>query len=698
MKGGEDKFNIPEYKEPTNNPMISNEQKRIYNENKPKFEKQDQKPPANQILNLQLYQPPKPKPKQDGFPNPAVFYPNYVQNPYNPAGYMNFVPSQPVYKEYNININGVGGSHISTAMIYEDAMPIKNISNTYSSLGERITMYEYIRSIIFSNGDGKDVPIEDDRYNLLSHLKFMDMNPYSASRFSGNPYKGLPLGFLLYRSCYPIRHDPRNLTAMCAPNSTGINVRIYRMTEGSYYVNKQAITKTTDYDEWRDIAFYNFVKEDIIKKKVSPNFTIMYGYNITLNSNINFDQLKILRGRQQAYNNPFFLRDRVVQATTVQVQAPLPALYAPASGPPPVPVATTYTPLGSTGTAVSTTAIQQTGIPIDVQLVALNKYAGKALVCLTEASNYSILGWAKKEYRAVGNIKKMINTGYHPRNVWESIIFQLMATMYVLQIKKIVINNFSIGRNIFIKDISLSGNVTNYWKYKINGIEYYIPNHGYLLLLDTNFRDFDQILNCVAEIDPNRERKIDGKFLGTSLSDQQIIDKTFEMFRTAIDPNTFNQDFVNDNGIKPPEEVQILLQNIKNDVDAMSTKDISYYIRKYMTMFMNNRIGTMLTAPELAFIKSGGVKEFRNGQIVVMPDAEGTNKFVLHVETTQNGLARIITSDQNNTRPDKSNLIEKEVPVTSLNEFSVVEPIKQIFKVNESNLSEEALIETYTVA
>jgi hypothetical protein len=706
-KKNEDKYNIPMYKEPRNNPMIPNEQRRIFNENKPR-----EVVNPNQILNLQLYQPPKPKPApgQGAHPNPAVFYPNYVPNPYDPASFANYMQytgynmqqAAPVYKEYNINISGVSGSHIKTAMLFEDSLPIKNVSGTFNSIGERVTMYESIRSVLFTSGDGKDVPIESDSYNLLSHLKIMDINPYNASRYSKNPYKGLPFGFLLYRSCYPIRHDTRSASAVCAQNSTGVNVRIYRLTEGSYMLNKQAITKASDYDEWRDIACYNYIKEHIIKKKLCPHFPIMYGYNIAINSCINFDELKMIQAQgrttdvsQFAQNwniqrNPQTIRDaqnlNTYDATMIQNK--------------PVAINGTMgrnqmiTNVRDLRTGLVTQQITNIPTP-EQQIIALNKYAGKALVCLTEAPNYSIIGWAKKEYRADGNIKTMINSGYHTKSVWESIIFQLLVALYVMQNKGIIINNFRLDRNVFIKDINIAGNVTNYWKYKIEGIEYYVPNYGYLLLVDSNYRDFDQSCDGV-EIDPNRERKLDGAFLDVcKLSVDQCIDKTFNMFRSAMDPNTFDQDFVNDNGVKPPEEILRLLANIKDAADAKPTLNISYYIRQFMTMFLNNRVGGPLTDAEINSVKKGAVKEFRKGQIVVMTDQDGTDKFVIHVKQKADGISRIITKDKIDA--STANFIEKDIPTSSLSDYSSSEQIKQNFKMNESNLSEEALLETYTV-
>ncbi|VBB18075.1 hypothetical protein YASMINEVIRUS_538, partial [Yasminevirus sp. GU-2018] len=724
-KRADPKFNIPEYKEPMNNPMIPNEQKRIFAENR---QYKDGGQQGNPILNLQLYQPPKPKPDaRKQMPNPAVFYPNYVPNPFDPVSYANYMQyagynmqPPPIYKEYNINIGGVSGSHIKTAMFFEDALPVKNVSGSFRSIGERQTMCESIRANLFTQGDGKDVPIENDTYNLLSHIKLMDMNPYNASRFSKNPYKGLPFGFLLYRSCYPMRHDMKQFDAVCAQNSTGVNVRIYRLTEGAYTVNKQDVTRASDYDEWRDVAFYNFVKEQILKKKVCPNFPFMYGYNISVNSNINFDDLKLIQdpdrgrttdtalfnktwGTSNQINNPGSVTQTTAQNTMDALRRinnrdrAMPAnVMVPATG--------SNTNPGMMKQVVAVVRDPRTGLVTreitnmpskEERAIMLNRYTGKALVCLTEACNYSLFGWAKKEYRADGNIKTMTNPGYHTKAVWESVIFQMLVALYVMQIKGLVINNFRVDRNVFIRDISTGGTVTNYWKYKVEGIEYYIPNYGYLVMIDSNYRDFDKPCSDDVAVDPKRERKLDGSFLEyCNLSQDDCIQKSFEMFKSAIDPNVFDQDFINDNGVKPPEDVLRLLTNMKNMADAKPSVNIAYYIRQFMTMFMNNRVGGPLTETEVNHVKRGAVKEFRKGQIVVMTDHDGIDKFVIHVRQ-KNDISRIITKDK--LDPTTANFIEKEVPTSSLNEYSVVEPIRQNFKINESNLSEDSLLETYNV-
>lgn len=765
MKGGADKYAIPEFRETKNNPMIPIEQKRLFGESM--AEKPN--PPSNKqnpILNLQMYQQkPPPKPKADQhqqYPHPAVFYPNYVPNPFNPkefAMFMNYsrfgVPGinnmgpigGPTFKEYNININGVSGSHIKTSLLFEDALPVKNVKGSFATMGERITMYEYIRSIMFSKGDGVDLPIDESNYNLLSHLKFMDMNPYNQSRFSNNPYAGLPSGFLLYRACYPIRHSERGSTTICAKNSTGTNVRIYRMTEGAHQVNKN-LQKMHAYDLWRDMSFYDYIKDQIIKDKVCPNFVIMYGYNITIDSKIDFRTVSDMNTRSRsaqantpqscldpkniAYNmanypntsNPARVTDRMIRQEQIaqnrdneQIRRGIIQGYAPSQAVK-ADIEQRITPntqrvgYGLVSRSkdpryrdyVSLNLDNQQNMRLNQMTVEqtqqmikdeMNSYRGKALVCLTEAPNYSILGWARKEYRSEGNIQKMVNTGYHASHVWESVIFQLLAALYTMQIKGIVIRNFKLECNVFIKDIDIHNKATTYWKYRLDGIEYYVPNYKYLVLIDSNYRDLSIDVPCDKEDDETRVRTIDGKFISKGMMDDEVVKTMFETFRKVIDPDLFNQDFINGGGVPPPDKICKLLGSIKADADSKSHLFISDYIRKHMTMFLHNRVGTLLTVEEADNVMRGSTKDFRNGELVVMADQDNKERFVIHVSTSNN-LSRIVTRDRLDA---KANIVEKDVPHSSLLKYSNIptDAPKQSFEPDGVALNVEP-IETYTIS
>jgi len=128
-----------------------------------------------------------------------------------------------------------------------------------------------------------------------------------------------------------------------------------------------------------------------------------------------------------------------------------------------------------------------------------NQYEGSVLAILTESPTYSLYNWASKLYKIKGNgnTKVMVGSGVYSENVWLSIIFQLMVGLLTLQLHSLYIDDFSIEKNVFIKSLNEQSNVTTYWKYKINNLEYYIPNYGYIVLIDSNYKD---LKNCDTKV------------------------------------------------------------------------------------------------------------------------------------------------------------------------------------------------------
>ena len=151
------------YKSIPNNPMIPNEEKKNYYKtmaeknppmHQPNPKQQNyQQPPVQRsqqpFVDLQIYQPPKPKPQKY---NPSMYMPYYMPNPFNPSQfgtYMRHTYQPQIIKEYNINIEGVNGDHLKTGLIYEDILPSNISLGTFNSVGERTTIYDFIRSIMF---------------------------------------------------------------------------------------------------------------------------------------------------------------------------------------------------------------------------------------------------------------------------------------------------------------------------------------------------------------------------------------------------------------------------------------------------------------------------------------------------------------------------------------------------------------------
>ena len=706
MKGGSGEKVIPQYIEPKFNPSIPNEQKQIYAERYGEqmqiADRQKQQQQEKQILNLQVYQPQKPKPEKatEGMP----LYPAFTANPYFPAQMSNvfnpfamgmlgatYPAAVNVNKIYEINASGPTGPHTKLNMIYEDILPGKGLMTSFKTLGERTSQCQYVRQILFYQGDGVEVDLDGSTANsLLSHIKFLELNPFNTNKFSNNPYSGLPEGFLIYRTCYPIKRSEPFGQPTCARDSMAINVRIYKLNAGGYLINKQSTTKMHEYNQWRDIKYYEYIRENIIKKKVCPNFVSLYGYYLCRRSNICFDKitqanLSELKGIQKSVAEQFADLNIQDKTQTQMTDALIKSLREINPG-------NMIQPLS--------TELKLKNIQLKQKPVNLEDYTGEVLVGLTESPTYNLFSWASKIYQQEGNTRRMINTGYHNEKVWNSIIFQLMAALYTLHQNKIYINDFSIHNNVFIKDLNIEGVATNYWRYKINGIDYYVPNYGYIVLIDSNYKNYGEPQSS-SQPSPTQPKKykLDGQiFDGGNTINGKESEKTYEMFKEGLDTNNFDTDFTNQGGIKPDGVVLDILAKIHADND----KNLENYFVKYMTKFMNNRIGTYLKEQETAHVRSDDLRQFTRGQMLVYEEGTNIYKFVLYLDTVD-GVASILTKDKTsqtdpNINKENEEIIQKQVQITTLFNYSLTEPIVQNFNTGDSNPTEENILETYNIA
>jgi hypothetical protein len=715
------------YKEPANSPFVPKEQRDIADQEKPQYQRdksgtyiaKDAEPPkkypptgGNPVVDLKVWQskppPKKPFTSRDKIP-PVMYMPMNVPttDPYTPP---QFHPTWPYYypqtvapvvKQYSIN-NGPFVNYSTLSYVKEDALP-EQLTNTSNTLGERINLYNFVRSVFIKHHDGEDINLDGKGKNsLLSYLKFMELNPFSCISNPNNPYIGLPDDMLLYRSCYPIRYNQSSNTVACAPNSIGMNIRIYKLNNAEYKIKKLKEQNFYDYDVWREIAYYEYVREHIIKRKTCPHFALLYCYYISEKCNVDFNKVKMLKHKGSSlFPGP----ERKLEYCLEEGDCP---------------------------PAFTRKAAQQTVKKIEEDL---KKNSGKGLVALTEGPTYNLYGWASKKYQSGGNsnIHQMINSGYHKSEIWLSVLFQLTTALWVLQLNGIAFDNFSLEDNVYIKDITgTHDNVVMYWKYKINEYDYYIPNYGYLVMIDSNFKDKSSTHGSFIT-GPSKKFKIISNIFKDGAYDQDTINnKCFEAFKNAFDLNSFTKSFTNFGGTKPPEDVLTLIRNINDNASsANADKDISSYIHKHMRHYLNNRVGTFLTELENKNVKRNYPEPFKPGQIVVYEEPYETYQFVVFVKQNvqqggstptpgptatptpgptpgptvtptpvpiaphvSNGNLVTVLTKRNHTDKD---IIEKTVDRNNLHYYFGYESILQNYKPMEAKLSEEELLETYII-
>lgn len=667
-------------------------------------------------------------------PTPVVpTYPTYnipVMNPYNtfPTQYATPMNNIPIIKKYNISLQGADNNITAVAEIFEDILPQSEVAiNKSTTLNERLVLYSYIRSILVSKGDGEEISFTDKKnpeiINLLSYMKMLEINPYHFSRLTNNPYRTMPENFVMFRSCYPIRLDRTANYIKCAKDSVNTNVRIYSLSNYDYlaykYDNHEIKKKYSDI--WREVFYYQYIREEILKKKMCPHFPLIFSFYITKNSGIDFDKIQKLKKKFVDKNESLITDNNIIKGHFIK------------SG--------IHNMLGInteedkiTKTVKQLEKEKQEENDLIDKINKLNKInfkdnkqtllidgkteinaiarSGNCVVVLTESPNQNIINWSTRTYIVDdGPTRKQISTGVHSIKEWQTIIFQLLVSMYVMEQKQIVIKEMTWKKNIFIKDLE-SSNTVGYWKYIISGLEYYIPNLGNLLMIDSSFDDLTDGLNYsfIKTVDDNEKQfhfKLYGKIfednntislfgLKNNMENINLDDLMIENFNNIFN-NNFGPEFTNHGGIKPPQEIIDLLSFInkenyknknKNNDIIMSYPDI---ILKYFYNYLHNKIGYLVSDLELRQLFKSGIRDdFNTGELVaIKSNFIDSLRWGIYIDKKEL-MHKIFTSFEDDNK--KFDIIE----LNSSEISKVYGIINQNFDPDQKLLEEE-LLETYTL-
>jgi hypothetical protein len=741
------------YKKERNAPYFSNDEKNVYNRKK-KERGPPREPPV--LLEQKIYDPSGPKSKP---PHMQTYPPAHVPvpNPYyplmNPMYAYGYKPNKiPVQKVYNVSLANPGGDFSSLSVLYEDMMPGKDFSYSFNTLNERISIIHFLRSTLITRGDGEIMNITGGKNSLLSYIKLLELNPYNQRKYGGNPYANLPDNMLLYRAAYPIRYE-KDIVSV-AKDSTALNVRIYELSKAALDAETiNALFSKNHFDVWREIEYYEFVREEIIKKHLCPNFISMVLYKKDTKSNINFSKLRVikrqnnsvyakdrdiinreqinnqhniihpgrnmnLRNRQDVNNlrtdditskeNTKNILRRLTNYTNDRINEIIENL------PYTIPITDLIIGKNEAKLLLINNNIRHELIENNVRetRIIINDYnrtkidmakaSNTCIVAVTEAPTNNFYAWSSRVYENYGSIKKMVSTGYHSTEVWISIIFQLVAAMSVLQDKKIHFNEFSLANNIYIRDIYSNTDFLGYWKYVIDGVSYYIPNYGYLLVIDSNYVDLTnrQVFDAHEDGVPQQNKiistifgSINNDVIKPNPTENDIKSMCYQDFKNAVNPNNFSLEKEQNGFIKPSALVMNLLSNMYLD-DITNVKD---YIFKYMKQFLNNRIGTYLTNGEVEDIVNTYRPSFKKGEMAIMIAGYNTYKWCMYLEPDNIPGIRNRHKVLSKNNPNDTEIIETSITFGNLRKFRSIQSIQQDFNSKKANLNEDALLETYII-
>lgn len=659
------------YKAEKNTPFVSNEERDVHK--KRIAENPIREPPV--ILEQKVYdtsQKPAAKPQF-----PPTFIPLYdqegdVMNHLLP--YSKVLNQPPVQKVYNISLQNQLAGNTSISRIYEDILPGNPYSLTAISLYERRQLIDFFRNSILQTTDGEEMTISGGKNSFLSFIKILDINPYSVNV---NPYIDLPRNFILYRAGYPVRFDDKNKAIGLSKQSMGINIRMYMMTLGDLRCKTINNNINGDnFDLWREIKYYDWVRDNIIKKKVSPNFIAPILYKIDSESKINWSQLEVIKAQGVPTQNIIDIKknqEKINNSHNIDknlglFQALLPLQFRRAQ----------------VNTGKDDIKNLPGGVGNNSGKEDLTVTSGKTMVLLTEAPTSSFVKWSSTVYETFGAIKKMVSTGHHSPDVWKSVLFQLVYAMAILQEKGIYMKNFSMENNIFIKDIFTDPNAVGSWIYKVNNVEYYVPNFGYILMIDSKYADADS--DDLKKSKDSQVYKIYGSLYEKNgdLTLDTMKSLVYIQFKNLISPDNFTHNFRVKGGSIPDDSIIALIKAIHSDSTSNLIRDL---IPKYFGNFVHNRVGSLLLKSEKDNVFTYSRPNFLKGNLMVWEKRYNEFEWVIYIgDVAGNSLKKQILTKVAN----KYELTE--VFVSSLLGYPENEKVlpesKQNMKYDESHIYE----------
>lgn len=298
------------------------------------------------------------------------------------------------------------------------------------------------------------------------------------------------------------------------------------------------------------------------------------------------------------------------------------------------------------------------------------------LLIVTESPTHSIYNWCSREYdSSFASVKKMQRLGIYTDEVWENIIFQILVGFYTMQKQKILFANMTMENNVFIKDLPALNN--QYWIFNVAGVEYYVPNEGYLVQFDIGGKENDDFSSKVS--------------LG--IWGDNVDDAIFENFKNIINPNNFTSSKVNFKTNLPSNYIMKIFTDIYREASTTGAdKDISKYIHKFIHRFKHPRLGTPLIGDEIQNLSSVD-KNFEKGDLVAYHDPSNNvfeKIWAIYIDDNTSGLSTIIfyslMKEEIETRNvDKYSCLQKYVSVRPI-ELTISN--RRIIDYSQNNLLE----------
>ena len=735
LTGGYDKTINPPYKNEKNTPFITNDERNTFK--KKSMENPPREPPV--LLEQKIYDTSKSKPPPPQVPPAYIPVYNEVgsaiaQIPqFNNITAPNPTYAQPFQKVYNINLSNPISDFTTINRVFEDILPGDPRTLSFNTIYERIQLKNYMRTLILNTKDGEEMTVNGGKNSILSYIKLMDINPYTLNK---NPFEDLARDFLLFRAAYPIRYDNQSKSIEISKQAVGLNIRLYNMSIGE--VRAETINNSInkfEFDLWREIEFYREIRDNVILKNVSPNFISMILYKIDSKSVLDWNKLSV--GKNSiSYSNSYKVNELhnlkelniILNKNKINPNNVINIFWINNIGNDknsfwlnielelknnkqfnllwmdPSKVEFNKFINDRNVTKFPTLLVEYNssfkkyiGDPtvssllnfINNELLYTNKLditisAGHTLLLVTEAPNTSIIKWASPIYEGFGSQCKMVSTGYRSAEVWRSVIFQIIYILTVLQEKDIYFRGLSLENNFYIKDLFYDQTTTNYWIYNIDGIEYYVPNYGYLVLFDSKYSDINSIVN---NNNPNqREFKICSNKLFNNKNGSFGSSNNNVFYFLQLKEILSSYNFQTKLPSLGTHSIDPVICTLINNIEANNTYKniIKNILIDQFKEYLNNRVGTNLMVSEKEIVNAYYKPNLTKGKLLVYRERFDLYKWVIYKKlNTVNNKHTIITKDNNNK------YIEIDIHQNKLIGFPPNE------KINLNNITDQNIIEKF---
>lgn len=636
---------------------------------------------------------PKQQPQKSNIVMPSVITPGI-----NPMVDGNAKYIMPIVN--NININGLDPFNTKTelAPIIEYLLPLSNVSEIFNTIKDRQLVSDFIKSILLFNEDG--IVIDSLKYNikkLMNALKVVKMNPYVSHEMYGkiSPFK-FPENFLLYKSCFPIKYIQN--TIRCEKNSTHINLRFYRIPLGEV-INRRDNETINHSKALSEMKYYNYIKNEIVYKHESPNFVLMYGYNFYNDKDVIFNEgnKDIIKEKEiienlspdlytQVYNElKYYIYKKYIEnhenkglffnihEHELKLQEDIKRFCLENNIEMAQLTQPTLEQLITKYIILMDYELRKKAITLLNSITLKDKYQNDFILAITESPTYNIYDWASKIYSDNIGIKTMINTGYHSYNQWCSVLFQMLTAFHSLIKHNIYIPDFKLGENIYIYNIPNIPTNPKVWKYLVDGVEYFVPNYGDFVMVDSSFKYKGTINTFGKYIGKNmmyeKDYNIDEDHFDSIYGYNR--DKMITMLIECFNVSNFKDNIFYSRGGTAPENKTLELinniytylnHNIKDDDVENIFKNA---IHMFMTQFLNNRVGTYLQEEESKEQLREITNDTPSGSYIVYLDKSGRYKIGVYIKNNDDDIPKEEQKDKE-TEVEQKETEEEDESIESI--------------------------------